>query len=186
MAILPHPPTLEQFLALPEEEPALEFENGRVTQKVSPKGKHSRLQVELVERFNQSARPTKLAQAFSELRITFEGRSYVPDIAVYRWARLSVDASGEIANDFTELPDLVVEIVSPEQSVMALVRRCLWYVAHGVPVALLVDPVDRSVLSIRPNQIPQSLSGSDRIDLDDLLPGFTLTVQELFDSLRVG
>jgi Uma2 family endonuclease len=185
MAVSRRDATLEQFLALPEEEPALEYEDGRVVQKVSPKGKHSGLQVELIERFNRFARPTKLARAFSELRITFERRSYVPDVAVYRWARLPVDASGRIANDFTEPPDLVVEIVSPEQSVTALVRRCLWYVAHGVPVALLVDPADESVLSFRPDQIPQSLSGSDQIEIDEILPGFTLTVQEIFDSLRV-
>ena len=35
--------TLTEFLALPEEKPALEYENGEVTQKVSPKGRHSAL-----------------------------------------------------------------------------------------------------------------------------------------------
>jgi Uma2 family endonuclease len=35
--------TLEQFLALRERKSALEFEDGEVTQKVSPKGPHSAL-----------------------------------------------------------------------------------------------------------------------------------------------
>lgn len=47
---------------------------------------------------------------------------------------------------FLPLPDLIVEIASPGQSISALVRRCLWYVQEGVAVALLVDPDDRSVL----------------------------------------
>jgi Uma2 family endonuclease len=177
--------TLERFLELPEEKPALEFEDGRITQKVSPKGQHSGLQAELVGLINQLARQRKLALAFPELRATFGGRSYVPDISVYRWSRLPVDAAGDIANDFTEPPDLAIEIVSPEQRTTALVRRCLWYVSHGVGIALLVDPADRSVLSFRPDRVPTSLVDSDRIDVDDLLPGFALTVRQLFDSLRV-
>ena len=76
--------TLAEFLALREEEPALEFADGEVTQKVPPKGQHSRLQVTLVERFNQFAEPRRLALAFSELRATFAGASSVPDVAVYR------------------------------------------------------------------------------------------------------
>ena len=53
MAITSTPLTLEQFLALPEEEPPLEFADGVVSQKVSPKTRHSALQAELVERLNQ-------------------------------------------------------------------------------------------------------------------------------------
>jgi hypothetical protein len=38
MAVLPYGLTLNQFLELPEEEPALEFEAGQVTQKMAPRG----------------------------------------------------------------------------------------------------------------------------------------------------
>ena len=64
--------TLDEFLALPEEEPALEFgPDGRVTQKVSPKGKHSTLQGEFIELINGFARARRLALAFPELRTVF-------------------------------------------------------------------------------------------------------------------
>ncbi|MBI3978550.1 MAG: Uma2 family endonuclease [Chloroflexi bacterium] len=176
---------LEEFLRLPEEKPALEFEDGTVTRKVSPKGKHSILQFEFAERINRFARPGKLARALPELRTTFAGFSRVPDIAVYRWDRIPVDEAGEAADDFREPPDATVEIVSPEQSVNALIRRCLWYVANGVRVALLVDPADRSVVVFRPEQAPRPLRGTDRIDLGDVIPGFELGVQDLFESLSM-
>ncbi len=176
---------LEEFLKLPEEEPALEFEEGMVSRKASPKGKHSGLQAELVERFNRFARPGKLARAFTELRSSFSGRSYVPDVSVYRWERMPVDEAGEVANDFIEAPDIAVEIVSPEQSVNAQVRRCLWFVANGVGAALLVDPADHSVLLFRQGEPPQPLHGSEVIEFGDLLPGFRLGLQELFDSLKL-
>ena len=175
---------LDEFLELPEEKPALEYEDGRITRKVSPKGKHSRLQRDLVAVIERFAHPARVAEAFPELRTTFGGRSCVPDVSVYRWSRRPFDPSGEIADDFTEPPDVVVEIVSPKQSRRVLVRRCLWFVSHGVTIALLVDPTEKSVVSFRPNHVPTPLTRSDRIDLDDILPGFALTVHDVFDLLR--
>jgi hypothetical protein len=63
------------------------------------------------------------------------------------------------------------------------VRRCLWYVANGVEVALLVDPADESVLAFRPNRQASAWRASDRIDLGEILPDFELIVEQLFASL---
>jgi Uma2 family endonuclease len=178
--------SLEEFLRHPEEEPALEFEDGLVTQKVSPKGQHSTLQGRIVERINRFSEPAKLAFAFPELRTTFGGASRVPDIAVYVWERIPRTAEGRVENDFLEPPDIAIEIVSPEQSVNALVRRCIWYVDHGVRIALLVDPQDESVLAFRPDSKPSPRRERDRIDIDDVLPGFQLSAQELFGLLSLA
>lgn len=186
MAVPQREMTLEEFLRLPEDEPALEFEDGRITQKASPKGHHSVLQAELVQRINQLARAPKLAIAFPELRVTFGGRSYVPDLSVYLWERVLVDERGRVADDFFGPPDIAVEIVSPDQSVTALIRRCLWCVANGLRIALLVDPADESVLLFRPDHVPAALHDGDRIDVNDVLPGFNLTVEGLFASLLMG
>ena len=48
---------------------------------------------------------------------------------------------------------------------------------------LLIDPSDKSVLLFRPGTIPIALHGSDRIELEDILPGFELTVGEVFEAL---
>lgn len=178
--------TLDEFLRLPDEEPALEFEDGAVRQKVSPKGQHSTLQWALTESVNAFARERRLALAFPELRATFAGRSYVPDVSVYTWDRIPRTEAGEVADDFLEPPAIAVEIVSPEQSVNRLVRRCLWYVDHGVAVALLIDPRDRSVLLFRPGARPVPVRGDERIDVDDVLPGFTLTPAAIFAALTLG
>lgn len=185
MAVVQTHLTLDEFLKLPEEKPALEFEDGVVIQKVSPKGQHSALQPEIAERVNRVGIPGKIARAFSELRASYGGRSYVPDLSVYRWDRIPINDAGKIAHDFFDPPDIAFEIVSPQQSVTGRVRRYLWYVENGVQIAVLIEPDDESVLVFRAGQTPQALHGDDRIDLDEVLPGFDLTVQELFDSLRM-
>jgi Uma2 family endonuclease len=64
-------------------------------------------------------------------------------------------------------------------------RKCIWYVEHGVLLALLVDPVDRSVLLFRPNALPRALRATDAIDLSEVLPGFEATVDQLFSALKL-
>lgn len=184
MALVHKGLSLEQFLQLPEEQPPLEYAEGMVTQKVSPKTKQSRLQLHFAMKLEEAGQEGALALAFPELRTTFGGVSRVPDIAVYRRERVPVDSAGELEDDVREPPDIAVEIVSPEQSVTGLVRRCLWYVSNGVTIALLVDPRDKSVLAFRPGQPTVAWYGSDRIDLNEVLPDLQLTVEQLFASIR--
>src|SRR5581483_521366 len=96
MAIAWQSLSLKQFLELPEAKPPLEYVDGVVRQKVAPKLPHSRLQSKMVEGINQFTEPRKLALAFTELRVTFGGRSYVPDVSVYLWRRVPVDAQGNL------------------------------------------------------------------------------------------
>ena len=114
---------LDQFLSLPEEEPALEFFDGVVAQKLSPNGKHGRLQLYLASFLEQSAEQGNVGLAFTELHTTFAGASRVPDIAVYRSARVLIDATDEVADDVLEPPDIAVEIASPSQSVNEAVYK---------------------------------------------------------------
>lgn len=177
-------PTLKEFLKLPELEPALEFIDGVVTQKMSPTIGHGGVQVDLAQHFNGFGRPRKLARAFSEVRTTYAGASFVPDLVVYVWERIPADADGNLPREVFDPPDIAVEIRSPSQSIRSQVVRCLWYVEHGVRIAIFVDPLRRTVEVFRPDSRTGPLHNADRIDLDDVLPGFQLTVAELFESLK--
>jgi Uma2 family endonuclease len=183
MAILPRGLTLEEFLALPEEKPALEFIDGKVTQKVSAKGQHSRLQTKFALWFEQVAERPGVAMVFTELRAQYAGSSPVPDVAVYLWHRIPRTADGKVANDFLAPPDIAIEIVSPEQSRRGLMAKCEWYVEHGVPIALFVDPDRETVLDFRANGRVGPLRGADRIDFAPVLPGVELQISELFGWL---
>ncbi|HLH23082.1 MAG TPA: Uma2 family endonuclease [Chloroflexota bacterium] len=175
--------TLAEFLARPETKPALEYADGVVTRKAAPKGRHSTLQTELVERLNRLARRRRSARALTELRATFGGRSYVPDVVVFGAERIPRTPEGQIADDVFAPPDIAIEIVSPRQSVTPLVRRCLWYVANGVAAALLVDPRDRSIIVFRTGGQTAAMRGAEVIDLSDVAPGLVFSVDDVFASL---
>ena len=176
--------TLEAFLELPEDKRSLELEpDGTVVQKMSPKARHVTLQQFFAELMNSFGEP-RLVRAYPELRTIFGGAAYVPDVSVYLRERVPRNAEGEVEDDFREPPEIAIEVVSPGQSVNSLVRRSVWYVDHGVRVALVVDPEDRSVLIFRAGQPPRVAQGVDAIELDDVLPGFELTAERVFASLR--
>lgn len=186
MAIPRHGLTLEEFLALPEEKPALEFIDGLVTQKPMPGGHHSALRTDFMMRIGEFARPRRLAMVFPEVTCVYDGAATVPDISVCRWERIPVDARGRIADEYLDVPDLAIEITTPERGVEAAAHRCEWYLAHGIRIAVLVDAQGESVRIFRPGQPPQTLHNQDRIDLDEVLPGFELTVADLFQALYFG
>jgi len=177
--------TLADFLRRPERKPALEFEEGMVTQKVSPRGKHSVLQYATAESVNVLLRPSKSGLAFPELRTTFAGRSLVPDVAVYAWNRIPRDASGKIADDFTTSPDIAFEIMSPGQRTNALLRRCGWFVEHGVAAAVLVNPSKETVIVVEPGGAVTTLATGDTLDLGHIIVGLKVEISALFDALRL-
>lgn len=179
------PLTLNQFLKIPEQEPALEFEEGRITQKVSPRGEHSTLQLGIAKQFDAYCLPRRLARAFTELRFTFAGRSYVPDVSVYLWDRVVLNERGEVSSDPFPPPDIAIEIASPEQSIGDLVVKCQWYVENEVKAALLADPADHALGCFLPGQPDRTLYGDERIDLSQVLPGFELSAREVFASLQM-
>jgi Uma2 family endonuclease len=86
MAITERRMTLEEFLELPEEKPALELIDGVVKQKVAPDFLHGMVQSIFLAFINEFAMPRELALAVSEVRATLPGSSPVPDVSVYRWA----------------------------------------------------------------------------------------------------
>ncbi|MBA2449687.1 MAG: Uma2 family endonuclease [Chloroflexi bacterium] len=184
MAITQREFTLEQFLKLPEQEPALEYLDGMVTRKMSPKGPHGTLQFEIGSFFREFVWPRRLARVFTETRTTYAGASFVPDLVVYRWERVPSDDQGDIPEELQTPPDIAIEVWSPGQTLGDLADRCRWYVEHGVPVALFVHPRRRWVRVFRPGVELGPFSSPARIDLGDVLPGFELDLAELFRWLR--
>ncbi len=183
MAIARRQMTLEAFLRLPEAEPAYEFWHGEVTQKVPPKGPHGAMQYGFGRLIDEVAPLRRPVRVFTETRVTFAGESTVPDLVVYRRDRVPRDERGQIADDFTSPPDIAVEIISPGQSRATLVERCRWYTENSVGLAIFVDPRQRVVRLFRPGAMSGDLRGTAQLDFGDVLPGFTLTVDEFFAPL---
>jgi Uma2 family endonuclease len=175
--------TLDEFLALPEEKPALEYDQGIVSQKMPPVADRGELEVILRDAFNRAAEEKQLGRAFLEIRFTGVEVSRVPDVGFYRRDRLRTQPGRRRYVRNLGIPDLTVEVVSPGQTVTSQIQKSLRFLELGASIAMVVDEAEEAVLVFRPGQTPQVFNGDDRIDLDDMLPGLNLTARMLFDSI---
>ncbi len=98
-----------------------------------------------------------------------------PDIAFVALDRLPEDQSG-----FPELaPDLVVEVVSPNDRIQDVIEKARQYLDAGVRLVWVVDPRSRTATVHRPDG-GTVLIGDAALDGEDVLPGFRLPLPELF------
>ena len=186
MAIARRGLSLEEFLALSEEKPALEYLDGVVTQKVAPKYHHSALQAGLVLLLDRLTGSGRIARVLPELRTTYGRHSPVPDVCVNRTERIPRGSDGKPVGDFRVPPDLAIEIFSPGETVRELSKKCQMYVDNGVAVALLIDHRNQTIRAFRPG-VPVVLHRrGDRISLDEISPGMVLDVDEVFRPLDEG
>lgn len=177
--------SLADFLALPETKPASEYINGKIFQKPMPKGKHSRLQLKLCNCINAVVEVPEIAYAFPELRCTFGDRSVVPDIAVFDWSHIPFDDDGEVPNNFCVCPDWVIEILSPEQSPNRVTGNILYCLHHGCQLGWLIDPGDRSILVLRPEQPPELVSVEKSIPVLSKI-NLELSADTIFSWLKMN
>ena len=84
--------------------------------------------------------------------------------------------------DYLEvMPELVVEIVSPNDSERDVREKIAMWLDNGVSMALEVRPAIRAVMVYCPGVPSVTLTGDDALDGGDVLPGFSLPLSEIFD-----
>ena len=79
------------------------------------------------------------------------------------------------------VPDLVVEIISPNDRPIAVNDKAQMRLRYGVRLVLLVDPDARTVTTLPAERPAQTLAESDTLTLESVLPGFTCPVRDIFD-----
>jgi Uma2 family endonuclease len=77
-------------------------------------------------------------------------------------------------------PDLVAEVISPSDRAGEVHQKVMLWLSHGVRILWLVDPVKETVTVYRPDRGPILLHIGDVLDGDDVIPGFTLPVADIF------
>jgi Uma2 family endonuclease len=78
-------------------------------------------------------------------------------------------------------PELIVEILSPHDSWSDVTQKLREYFAIGVLLVWVVDPPARTVYAYRSMTEIREFSEHDHLPGDEVLPGFSVKVAELFE-----
>jgi len=112
----------------------------------------------------------------------FPGLIRIPDVAYASWDRIPGRKVPEspIPN---LIPDLAVEVLSESNTKKEMERKRKEYLEAGVRLIWLVDPKRRTVTVIQADGSKSVLDATKTLDGGDVLPGFSLKLQELFAEL---
>jgi Uma2 family endonuclease len=80
----------------------------------------------------------------------------------------------------TVVPDLVVEVVSPDDMATELERKVVQYVEAGVKLVWVIYPATRTAHVTRLGGLTSELRVTDSLDGEDVIPGFLLPIRSLF------
>lgn len=138
----------------------------------------------LIAILHQYVRPRKLGIVLGPdgaVRL-WAGRVRMPDVAFYSWDRLP---GRRIPDEpIPELaPDLAVEVLSESNTRAEMVRKRGEYFRAGTQLVWEVDPRTRTVDVYTSPDHPTVFRGSDTLDGGAVLPGFALSLAELFGEL---
>jgi len=101
-----------------------------------------------------------------------------PDVAFVRHDHVPPD---DASPGFVPLvPDLVIEVVSTNDTRREVARKVALYQDAGVPMTVVVEPDARTLTVHRPGQPPERLEATETFDGGDVLPGFRLAVADVF------
>lgn len=101
--------------------------------------------------------------------------SRMPDVS-YSTARRALVIKGSVP----AMPDLAVEVQSPDDSIKAMREKATYYLANGAKLVWLLYPRKRMVEIYSANGEIDILHEGETLSGEDLLPGFTLPVIDIF------
>jgi Uma2 family endonuclease len=111
------------------------------------------------------------------------GNKRSSDVSFFAKERLQ--GMTELPTGFLEgAPDLAIEILSPGNTVEEMDEKIADYFDNGARLVWVVSPTQHYVMVYRCAQEPDRLlKTADSLDGEDVVPGFTLPVADLFQKL---
>jgi Uma2 family endonuclease len=172
--------TAEELMELPDDGNAYELDEGRLVVMPPAQYRSSRVSARVLLRVGSFVESKDLGAYLGEQGgvVLQRGPDIVraPDVSFVRKDRLQPDIPGY----FEGGPDLVVEVLSPSDRMARVLRKVKQFLAAGVRLIWVIDPEDRTAFVYRPGRDVIILDEDGVLDGEDVLPGFTLSLSEIW------
>jgi len=172
--------TIEDFEKLPDEAVKhRELIDGELVDVSGNNLRHNRLRDLLVRLLAQLVEKQKLGEIISEQEFDFDGNAHGPDVSFISEAKLpSLHPTRRVQ---PLVPDLAIEIESPNDTFISLTRKAQRYRSCGAREVWILSPEARTA---------HFYSEKQNVILDEnaefrsgLIPGFSIRLGDLFDRI---
>jgi len=171
----------------------IEVIDGEIVEKSPAGGRHHFIGGNIHDALKDFVKPKALGYVFMDgllFLLRKEGRgikgAQVPDVAYVRKADLP--SNWNIDKPFPGVPTLAVEVMSPDDKTEEVLTQVRRYLEAGTEQVWVVYPKEQEL-----HQYVRGLSDQvrvyqidDALDGGDMLPGFTLKMQDVFDLPQMG
>jgi Uma2 family endonuclease len=177
--------TIADVAALPRTLPSgdvrYELDDGRLIVMPPPGDIHGAVQSNVVTQLKIQGEFRGLGRARTEVGLVLRrnpDRLTGPDAVFITAALLPLRRSTE--GYLETIPELVVEVRSPNDTGAEVQAKVDEYLAAGVRVVWIADPENQTVIAHRANQPAQAFGPADKLTVPDVIPGFQVAVADLF------
>jgi Uma2 family endonuclease len=184
---------LEQFMEVSEAQP-FELIHGKRRLRLPTVFGHSETVRKLFVTLDHFANSYNLGEAFSNTTFVVLDKSsrdwvdaaYTPDASFYIGSRIPIYESNNpdcYDRPLALVPDLVIEVVSPNDKVSELDEKIDAYLLDGVRLIWVIDPQRRKAVVYAPDmEQPLHLNINGVLDGGDVLPDFKLSLTSIFSE----
>ncbi len=173
----------EQMVARPDNQGRLfELIDGEIVEKM-PTEEHGEIALVIGAALRAFALQNRLGRVGVEVRHQMPEdvhNSRLPDVSFIAGHRPRVSEGG-----VPQMPDLAVEIKSPDESFKELRDKAQYYVRNGTTLVWIVDPAKKLVIVLSPDDEQIQLE-HEHLDGRAILPGFALPVRDIFADPTAG
>ena len=175
--------TAEDLLCLSATGRRLELVKGKVYEMAPAGGRHGHAAINggstVLNVHVRSNRPGRVFAAETGFILRHDPDTVrAPDVSFISRSRLALD---EIPDGYIDLaPDLVVEVVSPNDRRREVREKVEEWLNAGVRLVWVLYPATRSAIVYRSLNDVTHLTADGFLDGEDIVPGFTCRLAELF------
>lgn len=174
--------TIADVEAIADEPGRVALIEGELFRMAPAGGRHGRLTVEFTVAIHGFVRSRRLGVVYGADTGFVLQRGpdtlLAPDVAFIQEGRVP---EGEDEIGFPDVvPDFVVEILSPSNTSRMMAKKVKAYLAAGVRLIWVVDPVHSTVVVHEGSGSPRAVGHDGVLDGGDVLPGLRLPLAEVF------
>ena len=175
--------TADDFLAMPDDGKNYELVKGELVEMPSPGFMHEFVTAQFISNFNYFVRRNNLGIVVGGPGIYIErGPDTVraPDCAFVSHERITAPLPDR-GYVFGLIPDLAVEVVSPDYPTAGAQARARMWLDAGVRLALLAYIATREIVAYGEDGTVRRFGSGDVFDCEPVLSGFTCPVADIFN-----
>lgn len=180
------PYTVADLAAMPAELPTgprcYELDNGRLISTAPPGDLHRAIELSIAAqlKFQGDLRGYGKARSGEVGIVLWRNPDRVVGADVVFIANASLPIRRSPEGYLETIPDLVVEVVSKNDTCPYISQKVSDYLAAGVKVVWVADPSSRAITEHRSNTDPVVFGDEAALTVEDLIPGFRMHVANAF------